>query len=453
MKGKQPGSQHSQQQPQAKSGLQNSVANTLDRQHENGAPGSTPGLHSAAFLSGMPRHASNHSLRQRALLQAQREQGNGYVQRLVSGRALKTGYVTAVDQAADQLSWAGAQSPPALQRTGPDTPTQERPTDAFFNRQGIESARANATLRYGYAAAYVGASNRLIENTRSDLLRFADRYDTAYQSYASVVRAGRREAQNQELVKGVIIGAAASVAVGVLAALVLPAAVAGAATFSAAGMANLTGQAVAGSVLGTAVSDATTIAGTELEPGGLTPSVLQLRIWQQLERMHQDKERISEVRNELFLLNGAAEYGLGQIRLHVAGGETDMSEDDLLDLMVTLVGADQRTAPLDQLREEATRVLAMQNRARLSDRYGVARMEQDIWIMWMASIPMGESNILDLDAIENHLHRIGVLGSSSRLGVDFGWYTSTADERAAIRAAQGEAGSIQQQYEAGEAGD
>ena len=78
--------------------------------------------------------------------------------------------------------------------------------------------------------------------------------------------------------------------------------------------------------------------------------------------------------------------------------------------------------------------------------YGKREMEQDIWVLWIASLdPKNEDShdILDLDAIEDHLHyKIGVLGEGSVLGVNFGRYTSEADERAAIYAARAKKATI-----------
>lgn len=64
-----------------------------------------------------------------------------------------------------------------------------------------------------------------------------------------------------------------------------------------------------------------------------------------------------------------------------------------------------------------------------------SRVEQDIWIVWISHVTDGD--ILDRDAIEDHLHSIGVLGSYSRLGVDFGDWTSSDDQDEAISAARG----------------
>ena len=68
--------------------------------------------------------------------------------------------------------------------------------------------------------------------------------------------------------------------------------------------------------------------------------------------------------------------------------------------------------------------------------------------MWMESVPDGRSDILDLDEIEDHLEAIGMLGGGSLLGVDFGIWTSTDDEREALAAARALARGVHARYQA-----
>jgi hypothetical protein len=60
------------------------------------------------------------------------------------------------------------------------------------------------------------------------------------------------------------------------------------------------------------------------------------------------------------------------------------------------------------------------------------------------------SDLLDRDAIEDHLHAIGVLGKNSILGVDFGRWTSEDDEKEAIAAAKTKASEMEEQKKAGQ---
>lgn len=76
--------------------------------------------------------------------------------------------------------------------------------------------------------------------------------------------------------------------------------------------------------------------------------------------------------------------------------------------------------------------------------------ERKIWIDWIAHLQNRNTggagryaaghgrnaDVLDENPIENHLHHIGVLGPDSDLGVDFGAYTTDADENEAVDAAR-----------------
>jgi hypothetical protein len=129
----------------------------------------------------------------------------------------------------------------------------------------------------------------------------------------------------------------------------------------------------------------------------------------------------------------------------VAGGLPTMTEEQVLDRVEALIRADQAMArsddgPISQglgdLRRFETDLRAL-NPEDLRQR----QIEQDIWILWIATL--SDASVLDLDAIEDRLHAIGVLGPNSRLGVDFGGYTFFWEEDEARDAARSEAGRIE----------
>lgn len=83
-------------------------------------------------------------------------------------------------------------------------------------------------------------------------------------------------------------------------------------------------------------------------------------------------------------------------------------------------------------------------------------IEQDLWIRWISALPddadiVGDA--LDEDAIEDHLHSIGVLGDDSRLDLDFGSNTTMGDTSAAYKRAKREAGFLDQVGRYGVASD
>jgi hypothetical protein len=329
-------------------------------------------------------------------------------------------------------------------------------TDEYFYREDVETARAAATARFLSMQAATAAGDRAVDRSRSHLQVVANRYEQAYNRYSAVVRAGRGEALNQErwrnIVVGVVAGTVASVVVAAAAAAALPAA-AGAAAWTGTWWAMQAGQAGASAVISTGAADVvssgglTAVAGRELEPGGLEPSLLQLRMWRSLEQMNRDIRRMQTHATNLFLLNGAAEYAIGEIRAHVDGGRTDMGQVEVLELVDSILESHDSLESLDtSLPDARTRFQQLETAASEPPSRTVDQMEQDIWVGWMASLRMDESDILDLDEIENHLASIGVLGASGRLGVDFGWYTSEADEQEAITAARRDSTDIERQY-------
>ena len=153
--------------------------------------------------------------------------------------------------------------------------------------------------------------------------------------------------------------------------------------------------------------------------------------------------------NSLFLINGGAEYAIGEIRAHVAGGQTDMSEEQLLDLVQSLIRADRSGAAVErEVRSRLERLpdVLSRIRAAAAGLPSVEQMEKDIWVLWISEISESDSDILDLDAIEDHLAAIGVIGPNSVLGVDFGIWTSEDDQLDAIRAARRQAPEVRRRY-------
>jgi len=322
-------------------------------------------------------------------------------------------------------------------------------TAEFFNLSGVETVRANMEARFHQASSYSSAGLRAGDTVKSKLLALSQQYGNAYGNYERVIRAAREEAQNQERWINICVGLGAGVLLGLGAAFVLPSTAAGAfaitANEAAIAATSSLAQAGAGVLLTEKVTSVFSVSGTDLEPEGLHPNVLQLRIWRNVTEMYRSALRMVEATRNLHLLSNAAEYLIGEIRVHVAGGETHMSEDDVLDLMVDLVTTDQAMSRYDtMLSEKLVNLRKLQERADAMslDDYPQRRMEQDIWILWMGEL--SDPDILDLDEIEDYLHGdIGILGPGSILGVDFGLWTSEEDEREARDAARRKALSIQ----------
>ena len=189
------------------------------------------------------------------------------------------------------------------------------------------------------------------------------------------------------------------------------------------------------------------VAGQDLEPGGIHPQLIHAELWQTLAPLYRSATTVQQAGWHLPLLLGNTEYALGQWRLLVAGAQADMSASEVFHMAADLVAANHQMRALDAEIGQRTQLLqAAMARLNSAITYPPGELEQDIWIVWMAGLPISQSDVLDQDAIEDHLHAIGVLGSSSRLGVNFGRWTSEDDELEAISAALTASAQIRERF-------
>jgi len=386
--------------------------------------------------------------RQKAVIQMQRIAGNAATIRLLEGKPERAQRETRdqnheTDVEAGDLIQTQSHSA-TLQRTGEEG---EALTPEFFNFSGVQDSKVNFERRFENLAQYATLGLRVGDRTREKLLAMSETYRRGYDRYAGVIRAGRLEARNQERWIGICVGVGASVLAGMGAAFILPSTAAGwfALTAAEAGtaLASAAGQAALSAAATDIITRSMSVAGSNLEPGGLDPNVQELAIWRNVANLYRRAAGNTDTLRSLHRLSMVSEQTLGEIRVHVAGGTTTMPEEQLLDNVERLVRADQamnrEDADLDQkltnLRRLEEQITALDPGA-----YSESQMEKDIWILWMAEL--SDPSVLDLDEIEDHLHAIGVLGAGSILGVDFGVWTSDEDEIEARNAARSEAAAI-----------
>jgi hypothetical protein len=194
--------------------------------------------------------------------------------------------------------------------------------------------------------------------------------------------------------------------------------------------------------------------GSNLQPTGLDPDVLNTRIWQGLAARYRHAAQMNRQLQEYYGLTRNASAFWANLRVRRAGGEIPATPRRMIDTWTRLVEADRELeSGFDQtIQREIQRMEQLQRRANagLPESYGQREMERDIWVLWIASLDPNDEDshdILDLDEIEDYLHgSINVLGRGSILGVDFGDYTSEDDERAAVRAARTRRQQIQARF-------
>lgn len=321
----------------------------------------------------------------------------------------------------------------------------------------MPGVQANARLLEAYrnlGEAYVDLAVNTADLVSTKLRFFSINYDLAYGNYSRVIEAGRREAQNQTLWRGIFLGIATGVVAGVAAAYIAPSTAAGWFTLTLADAGAAAGssalQTVASTAIAYALSDAMTVRGSDMQPSGMSPDVLRSNIWRHTAEMYRGAFNLTRGLRSMNRDVITLERFIAEMRVHAAGGASRYNAEDVLRGANAIPAFMTRRQPqLEALQASVSRLQQFSTTVRAWDhnRPTADQMQDDIWVLWIGSLSEDDSDILDLDAIEDHLHARRILGPSSRLGVDFGGYTSEDDELAAIRAARPHAANIRTRYQ------
>jgi hypothetical protein len=319
-------------------------------------------------------------------------------------------------------------------------------TFEFYNLSGVLEAKAQMQRRLDNMFEYATIAVRVGDALKSKLLNYSEKYSRAYADYASAIRKGRQEAQDENMYLGICL----AVALNVTAAFILPATAAGWFVLTAAEAATALASGAAQVGAGIALGSLLQVSGGDLEPGGLSPAAQELPAWRKAAALYRAAaQQVKTIRNLASIVSGA-DFLIGEIRVQVSRGLPTMTEDQALARVDALGLADRKMAEADDsaLAQSLNDLRAFEARVNGINpgKYPQRRIEQDIWILWMAGL--WDASVLDRDAIEDRLHEIGVLGENSRLGVDFGSYTFWYEEDKARDAAMIEADNIRRQMEA-----
>lgn len=317
--------------------------------------------------------------------------------------------------------------------------------------------KANARLlnsAYVLASSYINLAIADTDLISTKLQIFSINYDIAYSNYSTVITQARAEAQNQTLWRGILLGIGTGVLAGIAAAYIAPSTAAGWFALTLADVGTAAGssclQAIASSAIALAVSDAMTVRGSNLQPGGLSPDLLDSHIWKHVALMYRGTSELNSVLDNFHRNSILFEHLIAEMRVAIAGGDSPYSAEDILASVPILCGQmANMTTVTTALIQKATELISFTNSIISYDpnQPNITQMERDIWIMWMGTLSNDDSDILDLDNVEDHLLSIGILGSGGLLGVDFGSYTSEDDELAALAAARPQATTIQGRYD------
>jgi hypothetical protein len=345
------------------------------------------------------------------------------------GAPLKTGYDDVVDSARIQRKGSGLALPaePTIQLQTPKQHPNQAATLAT-----LATLRGNAENRFNLTTSYAEESLAVGDLTRDKLTSAIGVYRQAYDTFRGVLNRAQKEAQNQQRWTDIIIGVICGTAAGLAAAFVLPSTPAGwfALTLAEAGTAaaSSAGQGVLSAGLGALASSQTQVAGQNISSAALDPMIQEVAMWQRVSAIYRSGLEMTPLIRASHNLTTVLGNLIADVRVFEAGGTTALTETRIAATTAQLVQQDAKFATgAAELQSKITELQTLRSNVQAIDpaARSAVQVERDIWILWMSSLPYN-SNILDLDAIEDHI------GPNGLHIVDFGSYTSDADENEAI---------------------
>jgi hypothetical protein len=333
---------------------------------------------------------------------------------------------------------------PLIQREDGDETAAER-ADQTANIATLNRVKNNANRRFELTNEYASKSAAVATAMKNKLVPISDNYAEAYGRVRAVLDEAEQEARDEQFWTGVVVGIAVGIAAGLIAAWAAPASAAAAWTITtgeaATAALSALGQGAGAALVTSTLAPVLEVEGQEIDSAGLDPSIIRLDMWQKISNMFESGHSYNDISLDLHRMTVAVADLVGELRVYNTGGESDLDESTIDRVVAQLDGHDAtleaietalsgQIAHLDRIQEVVDAVDP--------ESYTVDDMEKDIWTLWMSELAL-DSNILDIDAIEDHLAGLGM--------VDFGDYTSDEDEDAAIRAARREAAALQGRYD------
>jgi hypothetical protein len=324
--------------------------------------------------------------------------------------------------------------PPTPPRSGALSVVQRAPNrpDQTANIAKLTELRANADQRFKLATDYSKGTLDVGDVVKGKLTILSNTYSEGYKTFRDVLDKAQQQAQNQQMWTDIIVGVAAGALAGLAAAFVLPSTAAGwfSLTLAEAGtaLASSGGQGLLSGGLAAGASKLTNVEGKAISSEGLQPAFQELAMWKKVAEIYRSGLELTPMVQKLHELSGALGDRIGDLRVYQAGGQSDFSPARIKAMMERLTAPDTQLKEMqDQLTLKIVELANIKQAAASIDTNQSAQsMEKEIWQMWMATLPQN-SNILDINAIENHI------GPKGLKIVDFGsWWTTRADQNDAI---------------------
>jgi len=316
---------------------------------------------------------------------------------------------------------------------------QKKGASQAANIAKITALRTKVESRFDLVNTYAQDSLAVGDLTRDKLSAISTVYTEAYNTFRGVLNRAQQEAQNQQRWTDVVVGVICGTAAGLAAAFVLPSTAAGwfSLTLAEAGTAaaSSAGQGIASGAIAAAASSLTTVAGQNINSSGLDPMIQQVAMWQRVAGIYRSGLELTPLSRATHALSLALADLLAEVRVLEAGGKTKLTEATIASTLATLEQQESGLTPVTtELTAKVTDLAALKASVQAIDPKAkpVTAVERDIWVMWMSTLAH-DSNILDIDAIEDHI------GPKGLKIVDFGIYTFDSDENAAIDQAKTDA--------------
>jgi hypothetical protein len=312
------------------------------------------------------------------------------------------------------------------------------------------NAKLAADRRVTALLAYMRAGVQTHNQIKEDINTIMTNHQAAYDTFQGVLTEARMAAQTQAFFISFTISVLASLAAGPLVG-----GVAGTYTRLASGSFRAFAEAVTSTALSTVSSAPIPSYRTEGAIEVTSPLITHVNLLQTTVRLSEQIFAAFEPLERMWAWQRQAETLASDLFTYSVGGTTGRHYTDLdrllanLDTYLADIGGVERAAAavdtqvaaghrdLDALKLEYDRMAAKGTELEL---------EKQIWVKWMATLrissdpALSQTGVLDINAIENHLRDIGVLGDESlggsMLGIDFGGWTTAPDENAAAASAR-----------------
>jgi hypothetical protein len=375
-------------------------------------------------------------------------QGNRHLQRVISsqpkaqdrpaqGRQTKT--PNKVGEMESPATTASATTVVVQRETEDGKATSTQIASLTLMQPNVTKAASNATARHKAVTNLVQDGIKAGDKIEQHMNHISTVYRGAYKNYTDALSAAEQEAENEKMLRDAAIGVVLAVAGGLTLGAALEAYAAGKiavkiAVDAGSELAEILGAK--GVELGTDVGDEA--EAKQLKPAdGSEPGPKELQHWQTLAKFFREVALLSGLTEPLNEQTANATKVDGDIQAYITGGEGKLSVDKLIEAIDKVNAMDATGKDVEKQIEAAKKSIseAEAGYAAAAAKADQTKMEQDLWLTWMASLPP-RSRVLDYSSIEDRLHAIGVLGHNSILGIDFGSYTFDAEEELALAAAR-----------------